>query len=65
MPDKLTGKHVHQVGEVLNQEGAIWDPAEIIKDPRADEGAFFVMQGPLVPQEVGPDDPRLWGNKLK
>ena len=63
--DKLTGKPVPQIGEVLNQEGAIWAPAEIIKNPWADEGAFIVMQGPLVPQEVGPDDPRLWENKLK
>ena len=63
--DKLTGKPVPQIGETIIDEGAIWAPAEVIKNPWADEGAFIVLQGPLVPQEVQPDDPRLWENKLK
>jgi len=37
----------------------------VIKNPWSDEGAFMILQGPLVPLEVGPDDPRLWENQLK
>ena len=48
----------------LNFRSTLWSPAEVIKNPWAEEGAFVVLQGPLVPQEVGADDPRLWENML-
>ena len=63
--DKLNGKPVPQIGDTLTQEGALWSPASVVKNPWAVDGAFIVLQGPLVPQEVGPDDPRLWENKIK
>ncbi len=62
--DKLRGNPVPQIGDTVVVENAIWSPAKVIKNPWADDGAFVVLQGPLVPQEVGPDDPRLWENKL-
>jgi len=46
------------------EEGTLWSPAKVIENPWADEGAFMVLQGPLVPIEVDPDDPRLWENNL-
>ena len=46
------------------QENALWSPAKVIENPWADEGAFMVLQGPLVPIEVKPDNPLLWENKL-
>ena len=62
--DKLRGNPVPKIGDTVVVDGAIWSPAPVIKNPWADEGAFVVLQGALVPQEVGADDPRLWENKL-
>ena len=62
--DKLRGKPVPKIGDTLIVEGALWSPAKVIRNPWADDGAFVVLQGPLVPQEVNPDDPRLWENML-
>jgi ribose transport system substrate-binding protein len=62
--DKLSGKPVPQIGDTIASEGALWSPASVIKNPWADEGAFIVLQGPLVPQEVSPDDSRLWENRI-
>ena len=63
--DKLKGNPVPKIGDTITQEGAIWSPATVIENPWADEGAFVVMQGPLVPQEIDPDDERLWENKIR
>jgi ribose transport system substrate-binding protein len=63
--DKLKGNPVPQIGDVIEEEGALWSPASVVKNPWADEGAFIVLQGPLVPQELSPDDERLWENKIK
>lgn len=62
--DLAHGKPVPKIGDILVDEGAIWSPAEVIENPWADEGAYVVLQGPLVPQEVSPDDERLWENQL-
>ncbi len=62
--DKLKGNPVPVIGDTLEEEGALWSPAKVIKNPWADDGAFIVLQGPLVPTEVHPDDPRLWENML-
>jgi len=61
---KVNGEPVPQIGDTLVEEGAIWSPARVIKNEWADGGAFIVLQGPLVPMEVDPDDPRLWENML-
>lgn len=62
--DMYNGKPIPQIGDTVTQEGAGWSPAEVIKNPWADEGGFMVLQGPLVPTEVPADDDRLWENKL-
>ncbi|WP_243137376.1 sugar ABC transporter substrate-binding protein [Desulfofundulus thermobenzoicus] len=62
--DIKNGKPIPKIGETVVKEGAIWSPAKVVKNPWADEGAFMVLQGPLVPNEVKTDDPRLWENKL-
>ncbi|MDX9872207.1 MAG: sugar ABC transporter substrate-binding protein [Clostridia bacterium] len=62
--DLYNGKSIPQIGDTVTQEGAGWSPAEVIKNPWADEGGFMVLQGPLVPAEIGVDDDRLWENKL-
>lgn len=65
LTDKLNGKPVPKIGDTIEVENALWAPAQVIKNPWADDGAYIVMQGPLVPQEVSPDDPRLWENLIK
>ena len=60
-----TGRDIPKIGETVVEEGALWSPAKVIKNPWADEGAFMILQAPLVPLEVSPDDPRLWENQLK
>ncbi len=62
--DKLRGNPVPRIGDTLTEDGALWSPAKVIKNPWAEDGAFIVLQGPLVPSEVSPDDPRLWENML-
>jgi len=60
-----TGIDIPKIGETVVEEGALWSPAKVIKNPWSDEGVFMILQSPLVPLEVGPDDPRLWENQLK
>jgi len=60
-----TGKDIPKTGETVVEEGALWSPAKVIKNPWADEGVFMILQSPLVPLEISPDDPRLWENQLK
>jgi len=50
-----------KIGDTIIEEGEMWSPAEVIKSPYAG-GAYIKLLGPLVPQEVLPDDPRLWEN---
>ncbi len=50
-------------GDTLTQEGALWSPA-VVKPNDDCEGLQIVMAGPLCPQEVGPDDPGLYENRL-
>ena len=60
-----TGTDIPKIGETVVVEGALWSPAKVVKNPWSDEGVFMILQAPLVPLEVGPDDPRLWENQLK
>jgi ribose transport system substrate-binding protein len=57
------GEPIPEVGDTITEEGALWSPAEVLPNPRC-EGAFMKLQGPVVPLEVEPDDPRLWENIL-
>lgn len=61
--DLAEGKPVPQVGDTVEEEGAIWSPAKVVDNPWA-EGAYMVLAAPLVPLEVPADDPRLWENEL-
>jgi ribose transport system substrate-binding protein len=58
------GLYVPKIGDTVTREGALWSPAEVVKNPWADEGAFMILRAPLVPIECSVDDPRLWENKL-
>jgi ribose transport system substrate-binding protein len=60
----IKGLDVPQIGDVLDEEGAIWGPAEVLKNPWADEGAWIRHQSPVVPFDISLDDERLWENKL-
>ncbi len=62
--DLLDGKPAPKTGTAIVEEGAIWSPADVVANPWTDEGVFIVLQAPLVPSEVAPDDPRLWENRL-
>jgi ribose transport system substrate-binding protein len=56
-------KPIPKVGDTVKAEGALWSPAEVVKNPLC-EGAFMKLQGPVVPLQVGADDARLWENIL-
>lgn len=58
------GNPIPKIGETVVDDDALWSPAKVVENPWADEGAYMILQGPLVPTEVSPDDPRLWENKL-
>ena len=57
----ITKQPLPKIGDTITKEGEIWSPAEVVKSPFA-EGAYIKLLGPLVPQELSPDDPRLWEN---
>jgi ribose transport system substrate-binding protein len=56
-----TGQPVPKEGDKIVQEGAIWSPAEVVNNPYC-PGLYMILQGPMVPSEVSPTDPRLWEN---
>lgn len=66
--DKMfKGQPLPKIGEVIVEEGALWSPARIydLKDSVPDaQGLYMEVNGPVVPDEVGPDDPRLWENMI-
>ena len=62
--DIKTGKPLPKIGDTITKDGALWSPAKVVQNPWVEEGAFIILQGPLVPTEVKADDPRLWENKL-
>jgi ribose transport system substrate-binding protein len=63
LADLCRGNPIPKIGTTVVEKGQIWSPAKVTKNPYAD-GAFMVLQGPLVPQELPVTDPRLWENKL-
>lgn len=62
--DIITGEDLPQLGDVIEEEDALWSPAEVKENIFADEGLHIELQAPLVPLEVDVDDPRLWENRL-
>jgi ribose transport system substrate-binding protein len=56
-----TGQPTPQAGDTIVEEGAIWSPAEVVDNPYC-PGLYMILQGPMVPGEVSPSDPRLWEN---
>ncbi len=60
----LTKKPVPQIGDTLKKDRALWSPAPVIANPYGPEGAYIKLSAPLVPQELSPDDPRLWENAI-
>jgi len=61
--DLINGKDIPKIGDTVQVKDALWSPAKVIKNPRC-EGAFMILQGPVVPIDVKPDDARLWENRL-
>jgi len=64
LDDLYNGRPIPKIGDTVEEKGALWSPARVIENEHADEGATMILQGPLVPQEVSPDDERLWENIL-
>lgn len=62
--DIKKGNPTPQIGDTITDEDALWSPAQVIENTWADEGAFIILQGPLVPRDAQVDDARLWENKL-
>lgn len=62
--DIFNGVAIPQVGDTVEEDGALWSPAEVVENTDADSGATMILQAPLVPQEVPADDPRLWENRI-
>lgn len=62
--DIKNGKPTPKIGDTITKDGALWSPAKVVQNTWAEEGAFIILQGPLVPIDVKADDPRLWENKL-
>ena len=61
----FNGEEIPQIGDVIEEEGALWSPATVIENEFADSGATMILQSPLVPQECPVDDPRLYENLLE
>ena len=64
LDDLYHGRPIPKIGDTVEEAGALWSPAHVIENEFADKGATMILQGPLVPQEVSPDDERLWENIL-
>jgi ribose transport system substrate-binding protein len=60
----FNGEEIPQVGDTIEEEGALWSPAYVIENEYADSGATMILQGPLVPQECDPSDTQLWENRV-
>lgn len=62
--DMLNGVDIPAIGDTVEEEGALWSPAEVIENVYADSGATMILQGPLIPMECDPSDALLWENRL-
>ena len=68
--DIIAGEDTPEIGETVDleeyigEDGELWEPAEVKENPWADEGRYLELNAPIVPEEVDPDDERLWENRL-
>lgn len=60
----FNGEEIPKVGDVIEEEGALWSPAQVIENEFADSGTTMILQSPLVPQECDPSDERLFENRI-
>ncbi len=60
----LTKQSLPKIGDKIEEQGAIWSPAEVLQNIWGADGLYIKLQGVAVPQEVAPTDPRLWENSL-
>jgi ribose transport system substrate-binding protein len=60
----VTKEPVPKIGDTLVEEGALWSPAEVLKNPFCD-GAYIKLSAPRVPQDISTEDSRLWENQVK
>ena len=69
--DIIAGEDTPEVGDTvvledyIGEDGELWEPAEVKENPWADEGKYIELNAPMVPQDVDPDDERLWENRLE
>lgn len=63
--DMFEGETLPEIGETVEEEGALWSPAQVIENTYCDEGRTLVIQAPLIPQECDPADPQLWENRIE
>lgn len=61
----LSGKtdELPKDGDTITREGEVWSPASVMPNDDC-EGLQIVTQAPMCPQEISPDDPGLYENKL-
>lgn len=64
MNDIFNGKELPDIGSTIEEEGALWSPAQVIDNEFAASGKTMILQGPLIPQECPPADERLWENRI-
>ena len=62
--DVFEGKPLPEIGDTVEQEGALWSPGRVIENTYAEEGRTMIIQSPLIPQECDPSDPQLWENRI-
>ena len=63
--DLFEGEPLPEIGETVEEEGALWSPAQVIENTYCDEGRTLLIQAPLIPQECDPSDPQLWENRIE
>ena len=63
--DMFEGKALPEIGDTVEQEGALWSPAQVIENTYCDEGRTLLIQAPLIPQECDPADRQLWENRIQ
>lgn len=62
--DMFNGVAIPEIGDTVEQENALWAPGIVIENEFAAGGRTMILQGPLVPQEVTPDNKLLWENRI-
>ena len=61
----FNGEEIPKIGDIVEEDGALWSPAHVIENEYADSGATMILQGPLIPQEVDPNNSLLWENRIQ